>query len=209
MRPTRREAIAGAALLVACGGAQHKRDKDEDEDKDEAEGEVTANEDLMREHGALRRILLVYGSGKADEAAITACAKLVRTVVEDYHERLEERYIFPRLEKGPLQPLVATLRLQHAAGRRLTDQILANPKDMAALAAFGKMYPPHAAFEDTVLFPAWKQAVGKKEYAELGEKFEDEETRQLGKEGFEHVLAQIAEIEKAAGIGDIGIYTPS
>ena len=207
MRPTRREAIAGAALLVAaCGGAQHKKDDDDDDDD---EGEVTANEDLMREHGALRRILLIYGSGKADDAAITACAKLVRTFVEDYHERLEEQYIFPRLEKGPLQSLVATLRLQHAAGRRLTDQILANPKDTAALAAFGKMYPPHAAFEDTVLFPAWKQAVGKKEYGELGEKFEDEETKQLGKQGFEHVLAQIAEIEKAAGIGDLAIYTPS
>ena len=58
------------------------------------------------------------------------------------------------------------------------------------------------------MFPAWKQAVGKKAYAELGETFEDEETRQLGKEGFEHVLAQIAEIEKNAGIGDIAIYTP-
>ena len=33
-------------------------------------------------------------------------------------------------------------------------------------------------------------------------------TQQLGKQGFEHVLAQIAEIEKAAGIGDIAIYTP-
>lgn len=207
MRPTRREAIAGAALLVAaCGGAQHKDKDDDDDDKDE--DEVTPNEDLMREHGALRRILLVYGSGKADDASIIACAKLVRTFVEDYHEHLEETYIFPRLEKGPLQSLVATLRLQHAAGRRLTDQILANPKDATALAAFIRMYTPHAAFEDTLLFPAWKQAVGKKEYDELGDKFEDEETKQLGKQGFEHVLAQIADIEKAAGIGDIAIYTP-
>ena len=206
MRPTRREAIAGAALLVAaCGGAQHK-DKDDDDDDDD--DEVTPNEDLMREHGALRRILLVYSSGKADDASIVACAKLVRTFVEDYHEHLEETYIFPRLEKGPLESLVATLRLQHQAGRRLTDQLLANPKDGAALAAFQKMYAPHAAFEDTLLFPAWKKAVGKKQYKELGEQFEAEETKQLGEAGFEHVLAQIAEIEKAAGIGDIAIYTP-
>ncbi len=211
MTPTRREALAAGALFVAaCGGAQHRQDDDEDKEKDEAEGEVTANEDLMREHGALRRILLVYAAAgpKGDDASIVACARLVRAFVEDYHERLEEQYIFPRLEKGPLQPLVATLRLQHAAGRRLTDQILANPKNTDALAAFGKMYQPHAAFEDTVLFPAWKKAVGKKAYDELGEKFEDEETKQLGKEGFEHVLAQIAEIEKNAGIGDIAIYTP-
>jgi hemerythrin-like domain-containing protein len=215
MRPTRREAIAGAALLVAaCGGAQHKKhdedDDDDDDDDDKDEDEVTANEDLMREHGALRRILLVYAAAgpKGDDASIVACAKLVRTFVEDYHERLEETYIFPQLEKTPLAGLVATLRLQHAAGRRLTDQILATPKSPDALAAFARMYQPHAAFEDTLVFPAWKKAVGHKQYDELGEKFEDEETKQLGKQGFEHVLAQIAEIEKNVGIADISIYTP-
>ena len=206
MKPTRREVIAAGALLAACGGAQKKAGGDEDEEG----GGVTANEDLMREHGALRRILLIYGAAapKGDDASIVACAKLVRQFVEDYHERLEETHIFPRLETGPLQPLVATLRLQHQAGRRLTDQLLANPKDGKAIEQFVRMYTPHAAFEDTLLVPAWKKAVGKKAYQELGEKFEDEETKQLGKEGFEHVLAQIAEIEKNLGIGDISIYTP-
>ena len=103
---------------------------------------------------------------------------------------------------------VQARRLQHLAGRRLTDQLLANPKDTKAIEQFTRMYQPHAAFEDTIVFPAWKKLVGKKAYAELGETFEDEETKQLGKEGFEHVLAQIAEIEKNAGIGDIAIYTP-
>lgn len=210
MKPTRREALAATALLVACGGAQHESKPDHDDDDDDDEDEVTANEDLMREHGALRRILLIYAAAapKADDASISACAKLVRTFVEDYHEHIEETYLFPRLEKGPLQPLVATLRLQHLAGRRLTDQLLANPKDTKAIEQFTRMYQPHAAFEDTIVFPAWKKLVGKKEYDELGERFEDEETKQLGKEGFEHVLAQIAEIEKNAGIADIAIYTP-
>ena len=203
----RRDALVAGALLAACGGAQKKGD---DDDKDDDDDDVTPNEDLMREHGGLRRILLIYAAAgpKGDDASVTACAKLVRSFVEDYHEHLEETYIFPRLEKGPLESLVATLRLQHQAGRRLTDQLLANPKDGAALAAFQKMYAPHAAFEDTLLFPAWKKAVGKKAYNELGEQFEDEETKQLGKQGFEHVLAQIAEIEKNVGIGDIAIYTP-
>ena len=200
----RRDVIVGGALLAACGGAQQK------EGGDEEEGEVTANEDLMREHGALRRILFIFEAAapKGDDASVLACAKLVRKFVEEYHERIEETHIFPRLETGPLQPLVATLRLQHQAGRRLTDQLLGNPKDRKAIDQFIRMYEPHAAFEDTLLFPAWKKAVGKKAYAELGEQFEDEETRTLGKEGFEHVLAQIAEIEKNAGIGDISIYTP-
>jgi hemerythrin-like domain-containing protein len=206
MKPSRREALGAAALLVAgCAGAQHgKKDDDEDED------EVTANEDLMREHGGLRRIMLIYAaaSAKGDDASVTSCAKLVRTFVEDYHEHIEETYLFPQLEKGPLQPLVATLRLQHLAGRRLTDQLLSNPKDTKAIEQFTRMYRPHAAFEDTIVFPAWKKLVGKKAYAEFGEKFEDEETKMLGKEGFEHVLAQIAEIEKNVGIADIAMYTP-
>jgi hemerythrin-like domain-containing protein len=206
MKPSRRDAIAATALLVAaCGGAQKKGDDDDKDDDD-----VTPNEDLMREHGALRRILFIYAAAgpKGDDASIIACAKLVRTFVEDYHEKLEETHIFPVLAKGPLAPLVATLLAQHQAGRRLTDQLMANPKDGAALAAFQKMYPPHAAFEDTMVFPAWKKAVGKKQYNELGEKFEDEETKMLGKQGFEHVLAQIAEIEKNVGVGDIAVYTP-
>jgi hemerythrin-like domain-containing protein len=206
MKPTRREALFAGAILAACGGAQ-KKDRDDDDNDEDG---VTPNEDLMREHGALRRILLVYAAAapKGDDASIVACAKLVRLFVEDYHERLEEQHIFPRLETGPLQPLVATLRLQHQAGRRLTDQLLANPKDGKAIEQFVRMYQPHAAFEDTLVFPAWKKAVGKKAYAELGEQFEAEETKTLGKEGFEHVLAQITDIEKNLGIGDIGVYTP-
>jgi hemerythrin-like domain-containing protein len=201
MTPTRRDALAATALLVACGGTQRKGGDDDVGD------EVTANEDLMREHGALRRILLVYAAPKVDPAAIVACAKLVRTFVEDYHERLEETYIFPRLDKGQHAALVATLRQQHAAGRLLTEHILANPDDADARAAFIRMYEPHAAFEDTVVFPAWKQAVGTTAYDELGDRFEDEETKQLGKQGFEHVLAQIADIEKQVGIADIASYT--
>ncbi|MBV8758897.1 MAG: hemerythrin domain-containing protein [Deltaproteobacteria bacterium] len=199
----RREMIVGGALLAACGGAQKKEGGDDD-------GGVTANEDLMREHSGLRRILFIYQAAapKGDDASVLACAKLVRRFVEDYHEHTEETYIFPRLETGTLQPLVATLRLQHQAGRRLTDQLLANPKDTKAIEEFIRMYQPHAAFEDTLVFPAWKKAVGKKAYAELGEQFEAEETKMLGKQGFEHVLAEIAQIEKNLGIADIGIYTP-
>ena len=202
----RRDVIVGGALLAACGGAQKKEGGDDDDEG----GEVTANEDLMREHSGLRRILFIYEAAapKGDDASVLACAKLVRRFVEDYHEHTEETYIFPRLQTGPLQPLVATLLAQHQAGRRLTDQLMANPKDTKAIEAFIKMYQPHAAFEDTLVFPAWKKAVGKKAYAELGEQFEDEETKTLGKQGFEHVLAQIADIEKNLGISDISIYTP-
>ncbi|MEO8648112.1 MAG: hypothetical protein ABI539_02990 [Acidobacteriota bacterium] len=62
--------------------------------------EVTAVEDLMREHGILRRGLLVYSgaamrlrknAANVSPAALQKIAKLFRTFGEDYHEKkLEE-----------------------------------------------------------------------------------------------------------------------
>src|SRR5438045_7673119 len=89
----------------------------------------------MREHGLLNRILLVYEEAirrlqhKEDVPAdvFQKPADLVRKFVEDYHEKLEEKFIFPQFEKHKkLTELVAVLRQQHQAGRRLTDQITHN-----------------------------------------------------------------------------------
>src|SRR3546814_17103022 len=74
------------------------------------EGEVTANEDLMREHGVLRRILIVYretapklvaNSAGVDAAALANAATIFRTFGERYHEKLlEEQHIFPIVRKA-------------------------------------------------------------------------------------------------------------
>jgi hypothetical protein len=61
----------------------------------------------MREHGVLKRVLLVYGEGirrlEANEDlppdAIADAAKIIRNFIEDYHEKLEENFLFPRFEK--------------------------------------------------------------------------------------------------------------
>src|SRR5262245_19478893 len=87
---------------------------------EEAEG--TPGEDLMQEHGVLERILLVYDEaarrierGEAvDLAVVTEGAGVVRRFVEEYHEQLEEQFVFPRLETAKREvELVAVLRLQH------------------------------------------------------------------------------------------------
>src|SRR6266545_2677352 len=73
------------------------------------EPEVTATEDLMREHGVIRRALRVYAQladklrkspASVDAAALHKTAQLFRTFGEDYHERmLEEQHIFPIVRK--------------------------------------------------------------------------------------------------------------
>ena len=62
--------------------------------------------------------------------------------------------------------------------------------------------------EDTVLFPALHKILTAAEMDKLGDQFEDEENRLFGKEGFEHVVAQVAEIEKQLGILDLDQFTP-
>ena len=103
------------------------------EKKEEKESEVNPVEDLMREHGVLRRVLLIYeeaisrinGAKELPSGVIADSAGIIRRFVEDYHEKLEEDEIFPRFEKaGKLSDLVKVLFVQHQAGRRLTDSIL-------------------------------------------------------------------------------------
>ena len=70
------------------------------------------------------------------------------------------------------------------------------------------MYENHAAREDTIVFPAWKDLITGKEYDELGDKFEDIEKEQFGEDGYENAVKQIGEIEASLGLGDISIFTP-
>ena len=148
-------------------------------------------------------------------------AQLVKIFVEEYHELNEEKYIFPVFEKsGKLVDLVETLKTQHRAGRGVTAQILALSKPdtfrrsesrdqiLAACASFIRMYRPHEAREDTVLFPALRTILKPDEVAELGERMEEDEQKVLGAEGFEKSVDQVASIEKQLGIYELTQFTP-
>jgi hemerythrin-like domain-containing protein len=112
------------------------------------------------------------------------------------------------------------LREQHQAGRRITDAVakLAVPamiEDAAAgeklaqlLRQFNRMYRPHEAREDTVLFPAIRGLMTPSEYDKLGDLFEDKEHELFGEHGFEDVVEQVARLEKTLGIYDLATFTP-
>jgi hemerythrin-like domain-containing protein len=195
----------------------------------EEEEEVAPPEDLMREHGLLNRILLIYDEGirRIDARqdlppdAISSGADIVRTFIEEYHEKLEEDYLFPRFEKANLlADLTKTLRAQHEAGRRVTQRIsqlataqtLKNPTSAAslkdALHQFTRMYRPHEAREDTVLFPALRRIVSAQEFDALGEDFEKKEHALFGEDGFEKMVERVAGIERTLGIYDLAQFTP-
>jgi len=232
------EALASAAglFLVGCAanpapatphvvGSASDGDraagKSEEGSGDEAE--VTPGEDLMQEHGVIERVLLIYDEvagrlergERADLSVIGNAAGIVKTFVEAYHEKIEEAYVFPRLESAGQQvTLVSTLRGQHDKGREVTAEIerraqgQADPELARLLRSFSRMYRPHAAWEDTVVFPAFRKVVGRNEYGDLGEKFEEEEHQRFGEHGFEDIVARLFTMEQALGLGDISVYTP-
>jgi hemerythrin-like domain-containing protein len=196
---------------------------------EQSEEEVSPPEDLMREHGVLRRILLIYDEilwrrmahdQEFPPDVLAGSAEIVRIFVEDYHERLEEDYVFPRFRKASREiELVDTLLAQHRSGRVLTDAIqqranaraLKEPgeraKVMASLRLFARMYRPHAAREDTVLFPALRSVVSPHEFDALGEEFEGKERALFGEEGFEGVVERVAELERKLGIYNLADFT--
>jgi hemerythrin-like domain-containing protein len=221
--------LSGAVLAAGVSGAAFaaKQPKETKPPPPEKEKKVGAVEDLMREHGVLRRALLVYRQSAArlragtaiDPKPIRQTAQLFRDFGENYHERmLEQAHIFPALRKvqSPAAALVATLIAQHDRGREITDYIRAvtgkgKIADAEALAGafetLDVMYENHAAREDTIVFPAWREMLSERQLHDLGETFEDIEHRQFGKDGFADAVKQIAAIEEALGFADLGQFT--
>jgi len=110
--------------------------------------------------------------------------------------------------------------MQHHAGRQVTAAILEATKGPGAiegaagaslaghLGQFVRMYRPHEAREDTVLFPALRGLVSANEYDALGETFENEEHKKFGQDGFEKMVDRVAGLEKTLDIYDLKQFTP-
>lgn len=217
-------AVGSAACLTGCASTTGG-----EKEEHKGEEEVSPTEDLMREHGVLKRVLLVYREGlrrigareELPPEALADGARIIREFIENYHEKLEENFLFPRFRKANTQvDLVDVLLQQHLAGRRLTDvalrlataPALKNASERAqltdALEKFIRMYEPHEAREDTVLFPAFRKIVTPHEYDALGEDFEKKEHELFGEDGFDAMVDRVATIEKKLGIYDLAQFTP-
>jgi len=192
------------------------------------EDEITPPEDLMREHGVLDRVMLVYEAGlhklganeDFDPYVLLDGAQVVKDFIEDYHERAEEKELFPRFRRAnQLTDLVDVLFRQHEAGRMLTRTIMqtapGSRKDgddrhklTAAVQAFIRMYRPHAAREDTELFPKLRDLVSANEFDAIAEQFERDEYQRFGEDGFEKMVDRVARLERMIGINDLNQFTP-
>ncbi len=200
------------------------------ETKNSDEDDIPLTEDLMREHGVLDRVLLIYEeimrridknvpfSTKMLEQAVN----IIKTFIEEYHEKMEENYLFPLFEKHKTEVrLVRTLKLQHTRGREITGKIkniLAGKTELdqrqkkmlkGLLQQFITMYRPHESRENTVLFPKVRGLMSEKEFKEMGEKFDDIEHQLFGKNGYQNMVDKVAALEKELGIYNLEQFTPA
>ncbi len=222
---SRRQLIAGAAVATVSVAAWPRLLLAQTQPAPE---DVLPVEDLMREHGVLRRLLLIFervslllnGQEPLPPEALPQSLELVRKFIQEYHEKLEEEHVFPAFERaGQMADLTKVLRQQHEQGRKLIAALVAisTPKALFDsdvrekannyLHAFERMYRPHAAREDTVLFPAFRSVLKAGQYQKLGDEFEGQETRLFGHEGFEKVVEQVAELEKKLQIYELSEFT--
>lgn len=224
-------AAAGAGVAGATWAAA---DPSPPKQAAQAPAALPPDDDLMREHGVLKRVLLCYremipklqagapaGAAHIYAAHIQNAALIIHDYIEGFHEGLEEGYVFPRLIRvSRYAGTVTTLLTQHARGRVITQFLLANatnaqlakpgrPARLAtAMAAFVRMYEPHEAREDTVVFPAFRQIVPAAELADLGQHFADLERQQFGAGEFAKMVDRVTAVEVALGIYDLDQFTP-
>lgn len=214
--------LGAASTLVLAAPVAFARDA-----KKKSEETISPPEDLMREHAVLDRVMLIYENGlrranqgeDIDPAVFVQSATIVRDFIHDYHEKAEEELVFPRFKKaGRMVELVNVLTVQHAAGRKLTERILAGapqartrePRQAMGrdIQAFITMYRPHEARESTDLFPTLRELITSEEFEELGDEMEKRERQRFGADGFEMMAKKVAEVEKVIGVYDLDVFTP-
>ena len=166
---SRRHLLVGAAgsLLLSAPALADQRRQATPKKKAAEAVPVTATEDLMREHGVLRRILLIYEAGARrigqgediDPAVFSQAAETMRDFVHDYHEK-RRRSRSSRASRRPAawSSWSTSCWSSTPPGRKLTDRILRAlaPKRgtkgerqamIDAMQASITLYRPHVARE--------------------------------------------------------------
>jgi hemerythrin-like domain-containing protein len=227
-REGRRNFLVKSGMLIAAASLSGAACLERPE-KGAKAWKIPPTEDLMREHGVLRRLMLIFDDigGRLKEGVefplkvLVGASDIIRRFMQDYHEPNEQFHVFNWFgNAGKMVELVAILYQQHLAGRRLIDKVkilsteenLKNSSERSKIAAFlntfNQVYRRHAAWEDTMLFPAFRSIISPQDFAAVGEIFEREEEKAFGPNGYEKIVGEVADLEKNLGIYNIQQFTP-
>jgi hemerythrin-like domain-containing protein len=218
--------VAGVGLLAgSCSSPDVRTEQGSDADR----AVLSAAEELMRDHGVVQRLGLVYdhladrleAGEDIPRGSLLNASQLVDEFVAGYHEYLEEKFIFPLVEDHEeFSELISVLRRQHIRGRRLSSQCysLAAGGDLrdatrrgdliGAARSHTVMFRAHTARENTDLFGALHTLLSVKEFLTLRDKFSHAREEKLGEASFAEISGRLAEIEKELGIHALSEYTP-
>ena len=190
---------------------------------------VSPTELLSWDHAIMERLMIVFESKIAsiaegesrDLRPINHAALMLKEVGANHHMVDEERLIFPKIElSGRYDDLLKTLRLQHDRGRAILDRIIdltrnSSVKSIAEMneithlcLSFTIMYRPHAALEETVIFPALYDFASNDEIMNIQAIIRGEEKGLLQNKEFGRRLDSLAIIEAQAGTSDLSRFTP-
>ena len=107
---------------------------------------------------------------------------------------------------------------QHARGRQITAYIQsrcvagavaggdAEPLSQA-LESFARMYETHSAYEDTIVFRAWRAGQSKAQLEDAAKRFDEIERATFKGDGFGPAATEVQAIEQALRIHDLDRYT--
>ena len=188
---------------------------------------MSPTEELGLEHAMLDRILLVMDktltdagdSSKPDLGPINQACRIIKQLVDQHHMKIEEEAIYPRFEKGELADFARTLWAQHNDMRKMVARMedlsmtgaVRDRSEMEELKrifeGFHKMVMAHAAWEETVLFPAVEGTWSGDELNDLRKLQENDEKKLLGKGATKKEYDMLADLEASAGISGVADFT--
>ena len=176
--------------------------------------QTPVTEDLMNEHGLLNRILIIFdnylilsNSKKSDKVKYIADAiKIIKEFIEDFHEKMEEKYIFPCFNNTKFEDVTKILIQQHIDSRTITSNILElcslnKIKELDnEIKLFIKMYRTHSAREDTLIFRKLRKFITEEEMIKISKIMDEKEDEIFGEKAYDGILQKIIIIEQEFGL---------
>lgn len=149
--------------------------------------EPTPIEDLSREHALAARLLLAYEAGLGMPIGAETNARLNTAAGRpQMKELMTDAILRTASESGSSAGLDA-----------LRPHIL----------AYVNMLRPHAAHEETILYPALRTIASADQIDDLQQTFAAAEKKRLGAGGFTGMVAKVANLERSLNIHALAMFT--
>lgn len=190
--------------------------------------DVSPTEALSREHAMLTRLLLAMDNVanmaaedmSTDVSPINKATQMIKRVVIDHHSKFEEEQIYPRFEGNDLlSSLTEVLEDQHDQAERINQALADLTKSgkiddesgidelLILCGSLKDMLTAHAAWEESVLFPAMYDLCPQDYMSQLKSRMDDAERKLLGDRGPEALYEELGRIEEACGTHDLDAFT--